>query len=128
MPKNQQKVKRWFLFCEPCSNKQIIERFEETDLLEVPRAKVPGGSPRYDGVKKKTVLSSSTSQPRMFKCPSCGRGCVCKSLPDVYADAYGGIDEKTRIEKIAEEKRKRIEDGIPLQRQEFGEDETEFTG
>ena len=127
--KKQQKIKRWFLFCEPCAHKQIIEKFADTELVEVKRVNVPGGTPRLDKEKKKIVSRPTQPQPRMFKCPNCGRGCACKKLPDVYAEAYTAIDEKARKEKEALEKQKRAEDGMPIKREEFGEDkETEFMG
>ena len=125
--KKPRKIKRWFLFCEPCSHKQIIEKFEDTDLYEIPRADVPGGSPKLDPVKKKTVLSPSTPQPKMFKCPQCGRGCACKNLPDVYEKVYKEIDDNKRKEREEEERRKRMEDGKPVERS-AEEEETEFLG
>jgi hypothetical protein len=130
--KPQQKVKRWYLHCEPCGHKQIIEKFEESDLTEVKRVRVPGGAPRLDKEKKKAVSRPTMAQPRMFKCPSCGRGCACKDLPDVYVNAYKVIDENKRKEKEDLEKEKRAKDGLPVKREAFGgEDEekkTEFTG
>ena len=128
--KLQQKVKRWYLHCEPCGHKQIVEKFEESNLTEVKRVNVPGGAPRLDKEKKKAVSRPTTAQPRMFKCPSCGRGCTCKNLPDVYADAYKTIDENKHKAQEDLEKQKRADDGLPIKRKEFGDEEkeTEFTG
>lgn len=126
--KKPQKIKRWFMFCEPCSHKQIIEKFENEELVEIKRSHVPGGSPRLNKEKKKIEERPKQSQPRMFKCPKCGRGCACKKLPDVYSKEFDRLDEKARKDKEDAEKKKRLEDGTPVVRKEFEGEEPEFTG
>jgi len=118
MSQRPQKVKRWFMFCEPCGFKKIItaDNPESDELTEVKRVAVPGGAPRLDPVTKKTVFRESLPTTKMFKCLECGRGCICKKLPDVYADAYKAVDDQARKEKEDSEKQKRIEDGTPEKR------------
>ena len=118
--KKTQRIKRWFMFCEPCGFRKIITADDpesEDDLTEVKRVNVPGGAPRLDPVSKKTVYRESLPTTKMFKCLECGRGCICKKLPDVYVNAYKSIDEKAHKEKEAEEKNQRIEDGTPIKRE-----------
>lgn len=113
-----QTIKRWFMFCEPCGFRKIIklEGSEAEELTEVKRVDVPGGAPKLDPVKKKTVYRDSVSTTKMFKCLECGRGCVCKKLPDVYAKAYKSVDDKVRMEKEEADKQQRIDDGTPIKR------------
>ena len=49
-----QKIKRWFMFCEPCGFRKIItaDNPESEDLTEVKRVNVPGGAPRLEPVTK----------------------------------------------------------------------------
>jgi len=114
MPKKQI-IKRWFVFCEPCSYKQIITADEPLtdDLVEIKTSAVPRGGPVVDPESKKVKNAPSINQPKRVKCPSCGRGVVVKKLPDVYANAYKAVDEEARRQQEAEEKKKRIEDGKP---------------
>lgn len=113
-----QKIKRWFMFCEPCGFRKIItaDNPESDELTEVKRVDVPGGAPRLDPVTKKTTYRESIPTTKMFKCLECGRGCVCKKLPDVYADAYKSVDDRVRKEKEDADKQRRIDDGTPEKR------------
>lgn len=111
---------RWFIYCEPCSFKQIVHSKDpsDSDLVEIKTSPIPGGSPVYDSERKKTVIKSSKPQNKKFKCPRCGRGIVAKKLPDVYVGAYRDIDEQKRKEQEEYEKKKRVEDGTPIRRSE----------
>ena len=106
-----QKIKRWFMYCEPCGFRKIItsENPESDELTEVKRVKVPGGAPRLDAVTKKTLTRDSLETTKMFKCLECGRGCTCKRLPDVYAKAYKLVDDRIRKSKEESEKKEKSE-------------------
>ena len=124
-----QKIKRWFMFCEPCGFRKIITADnpdESEDLTEVKRVDVPGGVPRLDPVSHKTVYRESFSTTKMFKCLECGRGCVCKRLPDVYADAYKSVDDKVRKNKEDKDKQQRIDDGTPVKREAGSDYDTDI--
>ena len=125
MPKRKpQKVKRWFMFCEPCGFRKIItaDEPESDDLTEIKRVAVPGGAPRLDPVTKKTIYRESLPTTKMFKCLECGRGCVCKKLPDVYADAYKDVDDKIHKDKEDVEKQQRVDDGTPIEAPDYDPD------
>ena len=119
-------VKRWLLYCEPCSFKKIILENDSTDdLTEIPLAKTPGGSPTMDEKGKKTVVPSADgltppvemheikSHPgiernKMFKCPQCGRGVTSKKLPDLYVKSIQA--EEDLKQKVQDEERKKLQE------------------
>jgi DNA-directed RNA polymerase subunit RPC12/RpoP len=107
----QEKIKRFLIFCEPCSYKKIYGTDSPEDLTQIKVSSVPGGSPRLE--KGKTVVPSTQKQLSKVKCPKCGRGVVLRPLPDVYSKSYDEIDKKEQQAREASEKRKRIEDGTP---------------
>ncbi len=110
----KQVISRWLLFCEPCSYKQIITADEPGEgLVEIKTSPVPTGIPAIDPQTKKIKTALPLPQPKKVKCPQCGRGVVIRKLPDVYANAFKAVDEITRKEQEALEKKKRIEDGKP---------------
>ena len=117
MNKPNHLIKRWFLFCEPCSHKQIIEEdLDKVDLIKIKTVKIPGGAPVLDPKTKKAKAKPDHKRPEMFKCPKCGRGVVTKRLPDVYVKAYKKIDDDELKKKQEEEKTKRVLDGKPEKR------------
>lgn len=96
--------KRYLIFCEPCAYKQFVDSEEAPDLLEVKRVDVPGGTPYRDPETKSVKEKKKTAQPRVFKCPKCGRGVVAKRLPEVYVKTQKEIDKRIH----EEEERKKI--------------------
>jgi hypothetical protein len=117
VPKKPTVVKRWFIFCEPCSFKKIVTGDKPGEgLVEIKTASVPGGAPVLDPTTKKTKTKPDLKRPKKFKCPQCGRGVTAKKLPDVYEKAYKAIDEERIKREQEEEKRKRLEDGQPPKR------------
>ena len=112
----QQPNKRYLLFCEPCSFKKIIETNNPDDLVSIKRSSVPSGSPKLDPATKKTKVSKAKENTKMCKCPRCGRGAIIKNLPEVYKKTYKEIDDSKRKEQEAIERKKRLEDGKPHQR------------
>lgn len=126
MPKKPEIVKRWFIFCEPCSYKKIltVDDPSETDLVEIKTVGTPGGSPFIDPETKKVKAKPTVPRPKKFKCPKCGRGVAIKQLPEVYSKAYKAIDEDRKKRDEEFEKKKRIEDGKPIVRDK----EEEFLG
>jgi len=119
-------TKRWFVFCEPCSFKQIITSDEPKaeNLVEIKSSPIPGGSPRLDAKTKKAKDRPTFDQPKKFKCPNCGRGVRAKKLPDVYSNAYKEVDESRRKREEEQAKKQRLEDGKPHVR----EADPDFTG
>ena len=95
---------KFMLFCEPCGHKHFI--FEEPDdLLEVKRVDIPGGTPYIDPETKSIKEKKKTAQPKVYKCPKCGRGVVAKRLPEVYVKAQKEEDRKIQEE---EDRRKKV--------------------
>lgn len=111
---NQTQIKRYLVFCEPCSYKRILTSDTPDDMVPIKQADVPGGSPRLEAGK--TVSRPAHKQSAKVKCPQCGRGVVVKVLPDVYSKAYQEVDDRQRKNKEDKEKRQRIEDGMPVKR------------
>lgn len=111
----KQVIKRWFLYCEPCSYKRIITAEEPNcdDLVEIKSSPIPKAGPALDPEAKSIKTPKPAEQPKKVKCPNCGRGVIVKKLPDVYANAFKAVDEETRKKQEAEEKKKRLEDGKP---------------
>lgn len=67
---------------------------------------------------KESVLNlPMQKQCSKVKCPQCGRGVVIKALPDVYAKSYDEIDAREAKAREDADKRRRIEDGIPIRRE-----------
>jgi hypothetical protein len=118
MPKSKT-IKRWFIYCEPCTYRQIItaDKPEAENLVEIPTSPIPGGSPVLDPETKKAKEKPAMTQPKKFKCPQCGRGVRAIKLPDVYAKAYKEIDDQVRKKEEEAEKQKRLEDGKPYERE-----------
>jgi len=110
-------VKRWLVFCEPCSYKRILVSSEPHDLVEVKTAPIPGGAPRLDPETKKAKDRPVTSQPKKFKCPQCGRGVRATKLADPYLAAFKEVDGQKRKREEELEKQKRLEDGQPVKRE-----------
>lgn len=94
--------KRVMLYCEPCGHKQIIEDLDNCKLVAVQRAQIQKHIPVLDEKTNKTVQSKYMDQPKMFKCPSCGRGAAVKELPG----SYKGVFDKA--EKEEQEKQDRL--------------------
>jgi len=107
----QEKIKRFLVFCEPCSYKKIYDTNSPEDLTQIKVSQVPGGTPRLE--KGKIVDRPTHKQLAKVKCPKCGRGVVLKPLPDVYSKSYDEIDKQEQQVREEAEKRKRIEDGTP---------------
>ena len=108
-----EKVKRFLLFCEPCSFKKILGTNTPEDMTPIKTSPVPGGAPKLDPKSGKTLEKKSLNQHAKVKCPQCGRGVTIKPLPDVYSKSYDEIDKREQQAKEAAEKKKRIEDGTP---------------
>lgn len=108
-------IKRWFIFCEPCSYRQIIigDKPEAENLVEIKTSPIPGGSPVLDSKTKKAKAKPDIPRSKKFKCPQCGRGVMAKKLPDVHANAYKAVDDARRKREEESEKQKRLNDGKP---------------
>lgn len=121
---NKSKAKRLMIFCEPCAYKMIIQNEESMeDLVEIKTSPIPGGIPEIDLKTNKTKTKPQKKQAKKFKCPKCGRGVVAKELQGAHAVAIKQQQNKLEAQKIEEDKRKRIEDGKPLERPEESKDD-----
>lgn len=119
MQKKQTNPKKFIVFCEPCSFKQIITSGEDVDLNSIPLSKVPGGAPKIDPVTKKTTEVKSTSRNKAFKCPKCGRGIVSKKLPEVYVKTIKDLEKKEEEKNDEQERQQRIRDGLLPEKPKF---------
>ncbi len=108
-----QSTKRKMIFCEPCSFKKIIEPGEDTGLVEIKTAAIPGGIPELDPLTNKVKNKPSTPALKKFKCPRCGRGVILKDLQQAYAKTLKQIDDKKEQDRIAKDKEERLKDGVP---------------
>jgi len=116
MPKKRETVKRYLIFCEPCSFKKVVESDKPEDMVLIKRSPVPGGSPRLDAATKQ-IKGRPVQEPKtMCKCPQCGRGATLKDLPSVYKMTFEQLDEQARLREEELEKQRRLEDGRPHER------------
>jgi hypothetical protein len=113
---------RKMIFCEPCSYKMIIESDSNLNLSEIPTSPIPGGVPELDPKTGKAKIKNSTPQAKKYKCPRCGRGASVKELQPAYASALKKIDEQKEQERIALDRKQRLEDGKPIEKK------TDFLG
>lgn len=98
---------RYYLFCEPCGFKGIIEKNEDHNLTPIPTAPIPGGAPKLDPVTKKTVVSKAIPQMPKFKCPKCGRGVSAKHVPPtidkIFKQREDAAKQKERKKELEKE-------------------------
>lgn len=113
MPKAPSNIKRYMIFCEPCTFKKILDTDSPDDLIGIPVAAIPSGAPRLDKTTGKVINRPEIPQLPKVKCPKCGRAIVVKPLPEVYSKAFTGIDEQKRRAQEEADKKQRIEDGTP---------------
>ncbi len=112
-----QKSKAKMIFCEPCSFKMILDGDDMPDnLVEIKTSPIPGGIPFIDAKSGKTKTKSNTKQSPKFKCPKCGRGVVVKELQSAYQNTIKQIKDREEKEKIESDRKKRIEDGTPIEK------------
>ena len=81
-------IKRYLLFCEYCSYRRITDGSDIQDLYEYKTTPMMTGVPKYDLLKKETVVPKSKNQRRRWRCPKCGKGSLFpkKIAPKVYED------------------------------------------
>lgn len=73
-------IKKYLVYCEPCGYKRITDGSMDYDLVKIPRADIPGGSPEIDLASNTVKTKKSTKQLPMVKCPKCGRGIRVKKM------------------------------------------------
>ena len=114
---NKPKTKSRMIFCEPCSFKMILQDDNIPDsLVEIKTSAVPGGIPSLDPTTGQIKTKPSSPQKKKIKCPKCGRGVVVKELQGAYSSTIDKIKQKIEKENIEEDRKKRIEDGKPLEK------------
>lgn len=113
---------RALIFCEICGFKKIVDcQGAEPDLTGfavIPTSKIQGGIPALDPETKKIVNKNHHPRSQKVKCKQCGRGVVVKKLPDVYAKSFAAIDAEEQKKKAIEERKRRIQDGLPSKKSE----------
>jgi hypothetical protein len=110
-------IKKMMVFCEPCSFKMILENDQiPENLVEIKTSMIPGGIPELDSKTGKTKLKPQNKQNKRYKCPKCGRGLVTKELQGAYLTTIKQIEQKAEIQKMEEDRKKRLEDGKPFER------------
>ena len=74
-------IKKYSIFCEICGYHRITDGSspEDKDLIEIKRGKVQRNIPKLNE-EGKVEDSLFFPQPKMFKCPSCGRGVRVKKI------------------------------------------------
>lgn len=109
--------KRKMIFCEPCGFKAIYNNEASVDAIEVPLAKIQKNIPVLDPKTQKTIESQWQERKKtIFKCPSCGRAVKLRDILPPYAKEYEQIDKRKELERLEIDKKKRIEDGKPLEK------------
>jgi len=74
-------IKKYNIWCEICGYTRITDGSapEDKKLIEIKRGKVQLTLPKIDE-NGKTEEAKFFSQPKMFKCPKCGRGVRIKKV------------------------------------------------
>lgn len=88
------------------------------DMVAIKVSDVPGNIPQLDPVAGKTITKPNLKSLPKVKCPKCGRGVIIKKLPETYTKTFAEIDEKNRKEAELLDRKKRVEDGRPLKREQ----------
>ena len=71
---------KYRLYCDYCHYSRYTDGTDVQDLLMHNRSPVPTAIPKYDPKTKKTVVKTSLTLPKQFKCPGCGRLITPKKL------------------------------------------------
>ena len=105
------------IFCESCAFKQIIPKNpDDCDLVEIKTSAIPSGAPILDPRTGKAKERPQKTQAKKYKCPRCGRGVVAKEVQGAIAKAIKLRDAKTEAERQENDRKKRIQDGLPPER------------
>lgn len=68
---NNEPIKVYLLYCEPCGYTKKTESLDKEGLVEVKTTKI---QKRVDKLKdNKKITGTFQTMPRKFKCPKCGR-------------------------------------------------------
>lgn len=106
-----QTSKRFSLFCEPCGFRTTIADIDKVELIEIKTTYIQGKLPTL--VQDKIVNKPNLNRPRKFKCPKCGRGITIKELQGSLSKAIIEKEQNDEKQRLATDKKKRIEDGQP---------------
>ncbi len=74
-------IKTYRIYCEICGYNRITDGSSEEDknMQEIKRSPIQKNIPVL-GEDGKIVPSSNIKQPKMFKCPTCGRGIRARKI------------------------------------------------
>ena len=105
-------VKLYQLFC-PCGWKRITDGSDIGDLYEIRQAPIPKGAPKFDRIKKKTLMTEPKERIRKFRCPECGHAVKPKKIENLQSK----IDDQ--LEKQVMQERQQLE--IEIERERIAE-------
>jgi len=93
--------KYYRLYCEICNWKKVTDGSEIDGLVEVKTSPVPGGVPKFDPIKNKTITPKSIKQLKKYKCPKCGRVVTPRKItnPQEKIDQYNAEQEREKERK-----------------------------
>ena len=72
--------KSYRFYCEICNFIKITDGRGEQDLVEIKRCPIPGGIPVLNKESGETDTPKAIKQPRLFRCPRCGRGMSVRKI------------------------------------------------
>lgn len=105
------------IFCEPCSFKMIIDEENiSKELTQIKTSSIQGRIPELNLKTNKTEHKPVKNQTKKVKCPRCGRGVVVKDIQGAYEKTIKEREERTEQQKQELDKKQRIEDGKPLEK------------
>lgn len=94
------------LYCEWCHWKRLVKDEKETsDLYEMKTSEIQKSLPQLNKETNKVINSEFKKQKRKFRCPSCGRYCSPRAIPDVQKN----LEDKIELDKRVEERKKNEE-------------------
>lgn len=115
--KMQTNSKKKLFFCEFCSFKMILEEENfSKELVEIKTSSIQTNIPKLNEKTGKIEIKPEKNQNKKFKCPRCGRGVAIKELQGAYKKTLKDIEEKSEKQKQEVDKKQRIEDGKPLEK------------
>lgn len=109
-----------YLHCDFCGFDKIIESDNIPAKIVLPP--VQKTLPKLDS-EQKFVAPTYFPKKILHKCSNCGRGVIEKSLPQPFQQLLKKIENQKEKTKQEEDRKKRIEDGKPLEKNKIFDEE-----
>lgn len=77
-------MSKYSFYCEPCGYREFLNEEDFKSKIEISRSPIPKGVVKIeDGKATEESLKQGVPQPRMFKCPKCGRGVKVREVANL---------------------------------------------